>query len=165
MKKKLLAVLCLLVVITTIGILVGCDNGNEQPNNSEPPAQMQVEMELFFKEKVDAVATTKKIDIAKYQQDKNAKLYDVLKGEKNLQAHIDESTPNMPFITQINGLIPASTNQYISIFTNLQEFKDTSEWAPEPIVIGKTTFFSANKGIADLPIGKDAKYLFVIMSF
>ena len=52
-----------------------------------------------------------------------------------------------------------ANNIYIMIYTNLQEFKD--EWSVTKEIDG-VTFHTASVGISQLPVNKDAKYIFVL---
>lgn len=146
MKKKLLVVAMFIVVIMTTCLLAGCNTPK---------------MTLGFMASADGTPSYVDVNIKDYD---GKMLVDLLKGEKSLGAIIQDG--DSPFLAEINGLKYDEQNHtFISIYTNLEEFKATDKWAADPIEKDGVTYFSANVGINQLPISSEAKYLFVQMSW
>ncbi len=141
MKKKLLIVAMLVVVIMTTVLLAGCSGDK---------------MQLGFMESAEGTAEYLKVNIKDYE---GKTLADLLKGEESLGAKLEDSSYGS-VLTEIKGIKQDKTNKmYIMIYTNLQEFKD--EWSSTK-EIGGVTFHTASVGISQLPVNKDAKYIFVL---
>ena len=97
-----------------------------------------------------------KVNIKDYE---GKTLADLLKGEESLGAKLEDSSYGS-VLTEIKGIKQDTTNKmYIMIYTNLQEFKN--EWSDTKEIDG-VTFHTASVGISQLPVNKDAKYIFVL---
>ncbi len=141
MKKKLLIVAMLVVVIMTTVLLAGCSGDK---------------MQLGFMESANGTPEYVKVNIKDYE---GKTLADLLKGEESLGAKLEDSSYGS-VLTEIKGIKQDTTNKmYIMIYTNLQEFKD--KWSGTKEIDG-VTFHTASVGISQLPINKDAKYIFVL---
>lgn len=141
MKKKLLIVAMLVVVIMTTVLLAGCSGDK---------------MQLGFMESAEGTPEYVKVNIKDYE---GKTLADLLKGEESLGAKLEDSAYG-PFVTEIKGMKQDTANNiYFMIYTNLQEFKD--EWSVTKEINGET-FHTVSVGISQLPINKDAKYIFVL---
>ena len=141
MKKKLLVVAMLIVVIMTAILLAGCSTDK---------------MQLGFMANADGTPEYVNVKIKDYE---GKMLSDLLKDETSLGAKL-EDTGYGPFLTEIKGIKQdVANNMYITVYTNLQEFKN--EWSVEKEINGEK-FHSASVGISQLPINKDAIYIFVL---
>lgn len=90
-------------------------------------------------------------------------VYDALKSEKyadELNADISESSYG-PFLNSIKSIEPdTAAGEYISIYYSTDDYYDP-DWGSETTVSGKT-FYSVNVGIGELPLVKNATYLFAL---
>lgn len=146
MKKKLLIVAMLVVVIMTAVLLAGCNKSK---------------MTLgFLMNGKDGMEVFVEVDIDKYE---GKMLSDLFLGEDSLGAKLKEGQYGFYF----EGLqgIDVVGNTFINTYTSSEEYKDTSEFAAEPITIDGVTYYQANKGISYLPVEKDIRYLFVFESY
>ena len=139
MKKKLLVAILIVVIMTAV-LLAGCSTDK---------------MQLGFMASVDGTPEYVNVNIKDYE---GKMLSDLLKAEESLGAKIEGTMLN-----EIKGLKnDFANNEFISIYSNLKEFDGGYS---DPIVLDGVTYYTTNVGINELPINKDAKYLFVVMKY
>lgn len=146
MKKKFLFVVMLVVVITSALLLAGC--------NSE-----KMTLGLMMNGK-DGTEVYVEVNIDDYE---GKMLADLFLGEDSLGAKLEKGEYGYYF-TGLQG-IALEGNQFINTYTSAEEYKDTSEYAAEPIIKDGITYYQANKGLSYLPVSKGIRYLFVLESF
>lgn len=141
MKKKCLIVVMLLVVIMTATMLTACNTNK---------------MSLGFMDSLDSKVRYEKVDVVNYE---GKTLKEFLENEKSLGAEIVDGWK----LVKINGLEPQE-NEYIYIFTS-DESKKTDWEEAVPIVQDGVTYYMSGYGVSDLPVSKDVKYLFVLLTY
>ena len=140
MKKKLLVVAMLVVVIMTAVLLAGCAADK---------------MQLGFIAEADVTPEYVTINIKDYE---GKMLIDLLKAEESLGAKIEGTMLN-----EIKGIKnDFSKNEFISIYSNMKEYDGGFS---DPIIKDDVTYYTTKVGIDELPISKDAKYLFVLSKY
>lgn len=146
MKKKLLIVAMLLVVIMTAVLLAGCNSDKMQLG--------------FLMNGRDGTEVFIEVNIDEYE---GKMLADLFLGEDSLGAKLKEGQYGFYF----EGLqgVDVEGNNFINTYTSSEEYRDTSEYAAEPIIKDGITYYQANKGLSYLPVEKGIKYLFVLESY
>lgn len=157
MKKKFLVAVMVVVMIMMTILLVGCvdpNNGNNDSNENNNKLEV-ISMSLGFMQNVDAEGEFISVNIKNYN---DKKLKDLLEGDKTLGAKIENG-----MLVSIKGLEADNDKHlFISVYTSQEEYK--SDYG-DLIEKGGTTYYPANVGINDLPVNKECKYLFVLMSW
>lgn len=94
-----------------------------------------------------------------------ATLMSALENEKNakkVKADLDKTNPNYVMLNSIYGFEVDASYQFIAIYTDIAAFSDESFGTIE--VAGKK-YFSATKGVAELPLTAGATYVFVLTNW
>lgn len=130
----------LLVVIMTATMLTACNTNK---------------MSLGFMDSLDSKVRYEKVAIGDYE---GKTLKEFVENEKSLGAEINGFK-----LIKINGLEPKG-NEYICIFTSDESKKIDWEEAV-PIVQDGVTYYMSGYGVSDLPVSKDVKYLFVLLTY
>lgn len=147
MKKKIIFAVVMVTVIMTAVLLSGCSTQK---------------MSLAFMQSVDGEAEYVNVNIKDYD---GKMLSDLLAGEKSLGAKLSFSEYGAQ-VLEINGIKQnEAEGRWIMIFVNLEELKDTTEYALPPIEKDGVTYYQSKDSADKLPVKKDAKYLFALITF
>lgn len=140
MKKKKIIGLFLLIVLLSF-ILSACVSSNVQ---------------AVFQFKIGTEYKSERISIENF---KNPTLSDIILSEEYEDLfNVSLSGANNTLLTSIYGInADSSQNEYIGIYSSLKEYGSDKK----TIILGESTLYFSNN-IEELPIKKDAIYLFVL---
>lgn len=152
MQKTLVALLCLVCVLSTVFVLFACTDKNAN--------DLEKTVTIVIGE--GETATTETITTgAKY-------LFDLLnemsnREENKLALNGSWSTYGL-FVTEVGSLKAEGSNQYICVLTSDAAYKDMTEWAVKKEYNG-TEMVSSTLGVSSLPLKDGCVYMFALGTF
>ncbi len=152
LQKTLVALLCLVCVLSTVFVLFACTDKNAN--------DLEKTVTLVIGEGESATAETVTTG-AKY-------LFDLLNEMNNREENkiaLNGSWEEYGlFVTEVGSLKAEGSNQYICVLTSDAAYKDATEWAVKKDYNG-TEVVSSTLGVSSLPLKDGCVYMFALVTF
>ncbi len=150
-RKSIAAVLAvLLIMIMSVTLLAACAKEDLIPD---------INISVYLGEEVFDNTSSKQIKINDLKKD--ATVEDMLNANTALNAVLVDSEYGA-YITSIGTLIPANSNQFISVFSTDASYK--GDFA-EPITHEGKTFYGSNVGISQMTVAANNSYAFMLTTY
>lgn len=152
MQKTLVALLCLVCVLSTVFVLFACTDKNAN--------DLEKTVTIVIGEGETATAETVTTG-AKY-------LFDLLNELNNREENkiaLNGSWGQYGlFVTEVGSLKAEGVNQYICVLTSDVSYQDATEWAVKKEYNG-TEVVSSTLGVSSLPLKDGCVYMFALITY
>lgn len=152
MQKSLVALLCLVCVLSTVFVLFACTDKNAN--------DLEKTVTIVIGEGENATVETITTG-AKY-------LFDLLNEMSNREENkiaLNGSWEEYGlFVTEVGSLKAEGSNQYICVLTSDAAYKNATEWAVKKEYNG-TEMVSSTRGVSSLPLKDGCVYMFALGTF
>lgn len=152
MQKSLVALLCLVCVLSTVFVLFACTDKNAN--------DLEKTVTIVIGEGETATTETVKTT-GKYLVDL---LIELTNREENKLVLAGEWSKHGLYVTEVGSLKAEGSNQYICVLTSDAAYKDMTEWAVKKEYNG-TEMVSSTLGVSSLPLKDGCVYMFTLVTF